>query len=157
MANWIFDPSHYSKQDYSIIPAGDHRVRIADVVERTFNSGNAGFEITLMVNGYNSKLWFYLVLDQSNPQMTNQRLGEFFDSFAIHNTALGNGRQWIGATGAVRVKHEEYNGKQQAKVAFCIARDRQDKLEPWKNNAAPAQPQVTMPFGSSRSDLPFEM
>ena len=158
MANWIFDPTHYSKQDYSIIPTGDHRVRIADVVERTFNSGNTGFEITLSVNGYNSKLWFYLVLDQSNPQQTNQRIGEFFDSFGITNTALGNGRQWIGSTGAVRVKHEEYNGKQQAKVAFCIARNRQDKLEPWKTNAtAPAQAQVTMPFGSSQSDLPFEM
>lgn len=156
MANWNFDPSQYSEQDFAIIPAGDHRVRITDVVEKVFNSGNNGFEITMEVNGYNSKLWFYLVLNQSNPQQTNQRLGEFFNSFGITNTSLGTGKQWIGAVGAVRVKHEEYNGNTSAKVAYCIARGRQDKLAPWKNNnAAPATAAPSMGFNAS--DLPFDM
>ena len=155
MANWNFDPSQYNERDFAIIPAGDHRVRISEVVEKTFNSGTNGFVITLDVNGHNSKLWFYLVLDQRNPQQTNQRIGEFFNSFGISNTMLGSGKQWVGAVGAVRVKHEEYNGSQQAKVAYCIARSRQDKLAPWQGNANTSSAAPNMRFNAN--DLPFGM
>jgi hypothetical protein len=70
---------------------------------------------------------------------------------------MGNGKQWIGMVGAVRVKHDEYNGKKSAKVAYCLNRKNQDKLEPWKNvigNVTQAAPisQVEIP-----ADLPFEM
>ena len=73
---------------------------------------------------------------------------------------MGTGKQWIGSVGAVRVKHEQYNGENQAKVAYCISRDRQEKLAPWKNTgtqtqaapAAQAQAQVDIP-----TDLPFVM
>lgn len=156
MANWTFDPSQYQERKFETIPVGDYRARIAEVTERTFKSGNTGYEITLSINGYNSKMWFYLVLDPSNVAQTNQRIGEFFDSFGITGTAMGSGKQWIGAVGAVRVKHEAYNGENQAKVAYCIARDKQDKLAPWKQNGTQTQAvpvaQVEIP-----SDLPFEM
>ena len=157
MANWNFDATQYKEQDFQIIPAGDHRVRIDDVIEKKFSSGNEGYEITLSVNGYNSKLWFYLVLDASNVERTNQRIGEFFNSFGITNTAMGTGKQWIGAVGAVRVKHEEYNGTIGAKVAYCIGKSRQDKLAPWKNSntaTAPA-PAAAPPVQVPDSDLPF--
>lgn len=158
MANWTFDPSQYSEKNFSIIPAGDYRARIADVVEKTFKSGNLGYEITLDINGHNSKVWFYLVLDPSNPQQTNQRIGDFFNSFGITNPAMGTGKQWIGSVGAVRIKHEEYNGENSAKVAYCIARSRQDKLPAWVQNnggatatATPVTPNVEIP-----EQLPFE-
>jgi hypothetical protein len=157
MANWNFDATQYKEQDFSIIPVGDHRVRIEDVIEKKFNSGNEGYEITLSVNGYNSKLWFYLVLDASNTERTNQRIGEFFNSFGITNTAMGTGKQWIGAVGAVRVKHEEYNGNMSAKVGYCIAKNRQDKLAPWKNaDAAPAPGNSFSEPSIPTADLPFE-
>jgi hypothetical protein len=155
MAQWNFDPAMYQEKNFETIPVGDYRVRIEDVVEKTFKSGNEGYEITLAVNGYSSRLWMYLVLDKSNPARTNQSLGDFFKSFGITNYSTGTGKQWIGSVGAVRVKHEQYNGENQAKVAYCISRDRQDKLAPWKNGtqAAPAaQAQVSIP-----DDLPFEM
>ena len=151
MATWNFDPSMYEEQDFQIIPVGDHRVRIFDVAERTFNSGNEGYEITLSVNGHNSKLWFYLVLDRNDPKKTNQRIGDFFNSFGIVDHSLGNGRQWIGKVGAVRVKHEEYNGNMSAKVAYVINRKKQDKLEPWKDMGAAPAPAVTV----NMSELPF--
>ena len=151
MATWNFDPSMYEEQDFQIVPVGDHRVRIFDVAERTFNSGNEGYEITLSVNGYNSKLWFYLVLDRNDPKKTNQRIGDFFNSFGIVDHNLGNGRQWIGKVGAVRVKHEEYNGNMTAKVAYVINRKKQDKLEPWKEMGAAAAPAVAV----NMSELPF--
>lgn len=156
MANWSFDPSQYSEKNFEIIPQGDYRARIADVVERKFSTGNEGYEITLDINGYNSKLWFYLVLDKSNVAQTNQRIGDFFNSFGITNPAMGTGKQWIGAVGAVRVKHEAYNGDNRAKVAYCINRARQDKLPAWKNNTAGTTP-TAAPAGQVElpDDLPF--
>ena len=153
---WNYDASSYKENDYSVIPEGDHRVRIADVQERTFKSGNEGFEITLDVSGHNSKLWYYLVINPANPEQTNQRLGTFFNSFGITNTQLGNGQQWIGKSGAVRVKHEEYNGNQNAKVHFFINKSKQDSLPPWKGNTTTAQPQPQVEFTQvNPDDLPF--
>jgi hypothetical protein len=144
--SWVYDPSQYQEKNFAIIPVGDYRARVADVVEKTFSSGNPGYEITLDISGHNSKLWFYLVLDASNPQQTNQRIGDFFNSFGITNPAMGTGKQWIGSVGAVRVKHDTYNGDTKPKVAYCIAKNRQDKLPAWQNptggaapTAAPAQ------------------
>lgn len=157
MANWTFDPSQYSEKNFEIIPVGDYRARISDVVEKTFSTGNQGYEITLDINGYNSKMWFFLVLDPSNVAQTNQRIGDFFNSFGITNPAMGTGKQWIGSVGAVRVKHELYNGENRAKVAYCIARNRQEKLPAWKNTAGVATPTVAPSEETVEipSDLPF--
>lgn len=135
---WNYDPNAYKEQDYSIVPEGDHRVRINSVSERTFSSGNEGFEIVLDVSGHNSKLWYYLVINPSNPEQTNQRLGSFFNSFGITNTNLAAYTQWVGKVGAAKVVHEDYNGKTGAKVRFFLNKSKQDTLPPWKGNAAPA-------------------
>ena len=156
MANWTYDPSQYEEKNFEIIPVGDYRARINDVVEKTFSSGSQGYEITLDINGYSSKMWFYLVLNADNPAQTNQRIGDFFNSFGITNTALGTGKQWIGAVGAVRVKHEPYNGENRAKVAYCINRSRQDSLPEWKNLSG-TTPQASAPMQTVEipDDLPF--
>ena len=155
MANWTFDPTQYEEQDFSIIPAGDHRVRIEDVVERTFNSGNEGYEITLAVNGYSSKLWFYLVLNKADTKQTNQNLGAFFECFGIGSSHLGNGQQWVGKVGGVRVKHEEYNGSMSAKVHYLLNKAKQEELPPWQGNTASAQPQAQGYVEVNPDDLPF--
>ena len=155
MATWNFDPSMYEEQDFQIIPVGDHRVRIFDVAERTFNSGNEGYEITLAVNGYNSKLWYYLVLDRNDPKKTNQRIGDFFNSFGIADRSMGTGKQWVGKAGAVRVKHEEYNGNMSAKVAYVINRKNQDKLPPAKFSGVAAAPAPIVPVSVAPDELPF--
>lgn len=155
--SWNYDPSQYEEKSFEIIPVGDYRARISDVVEKTFNSGNQGFEITLDINGYNSKMWFYLVLDPQNPGQTNQRLGDFFNSFGITNPALGTGKQWIGSMGAVRVKHEEYKGDTRAKVAYVLNKSRQDKLEPWKNTAGAVQNAAPVAQVEIPADLPFDV
>ncbi len=164
MANWTFDPSQYSEKSFELIPVGDYRARIEDVVERSaanknaFSSGNEGYEITMAINGYSSRMWFYLVLDHSNPARTNQSIGDFFNSFGITGTSMGTGKQWIGSVGAVRVKHEAYKGEDRAKIAYCISRDRQDKLPAWKGQA---QTPTATPTPTSQveipSDLPFDM
>ena len=134
MANWTFDSNDYTAREFALIPEGDHRVRITKVVEKIFNSGKEGFEITLDVNGHNSKLWYYLVLDPMDRQKTNQRLGMFFDSFAISDYNLSNYDSWVGRDGAVRVKHGGYMGTITAQVAFCLGRKQQDRLPRWQND-----------------------
>lgn len=156
MANWTFDPSQYKEAAFELIPVGDYRARISDVVEKKFSSGNEGYEITLEINGYKSKMWFYLVLDPADPAKTNQRIGDFFNSFGITSPAMGTGKQWVGLVGAVRVKHEEYKGNNTAKVAYCINRKRQETLEPWKNGATTAAaPIAVTETVEIPDDLPF--
>ena len=150
--NWTFDAQDYSANDFAPIPAGDHRVRIADVVEKTFKSGNSGMEVTLEVSGHNSKLWHYVVLDPSDRQKTNQRIGGFFDSFGITDPDLSHYRNWIGKVGAVKVRHEDYNGNTSAKVAFCLSKKNQEKLPEAKfgnNTTFTAVPVI------EDSELPF--
>ena len=155
MANWTFDVTHYEEQNFQPIPAGDHRVRISDVVEKVSKNGNDMFEITLEVSGYSSRLWYYLVLDRTDVKKTNQRIGEFFNSFGITDNNLGNGKQWIGKVGAVRVKHEEYAGNMSAKVAFVINRKNQDKLPPAKFSGSAAPTAGFQATTVSAEDLPF--
>ena len=155
---WIFNPNEYEAKEFSIIPAGDHRVRISEVEGKTFKSGNNGFEITLEVSGHGGSLWFYLVLDPTDTKKTNQRIGTFFESFGITDPDLSHYRNWIGKVGGVRVKHEEYNGSQSAKVAFCLNRKNQDKLPAANFNttvaAAPSSANME-PINLGDDDLPF--
>ena len=157
MMAWIFNPNEYEAKEFTIIPAGDHRARITDVAQKTFKSGNSGFEITLEVSGHGGSLWFYLVLDPADTKKTNQRIGTFFESFGITDPDLSHYRGWIGKVGGVRVKHEEYNGSQTAKVAFCLNRKNQDKLPEAKFNTgistAPANNAPLVEVGED--DLPF--
>ena len=128
MANWNYNPNEYKARNFEPIPEGDYRVRISNVQEKVFSTGNEGFEITLDVPGHAGKLWYYLTLDPKDPLKTNQRIGMFFDSFAIHDFDLNHFEDWIGYDGAVRVKHNLYNGNISANVAFCLSRSQQKKF-----------------------------
>ena len=129
---WIFNPNEYEEKSFAPIPAGEHRVRIEDVVYKTFKSGNKGYEITLEVSGFKGKLWYYLVLREDDTKTTNQNIGDFFNSFGITDWNMEHYRNWIGKVGAVRVKHEDYNGAATAKVSRCISWEDQEKLSPAK-------------------------
>lgn len=162
MATWTYNPNEYTARNFEIIPEGDHRVRISNVQEKVFSTGNEGFEITLDVPGHAGKLWYYLVLDHRDPMKTNQRIGMFFDSFAIHDFDLNHYADWIGYDGAVRVKHNLYNGNTSASVIFCLSRSQQKKFPDFCGYSSVkqvnSQPQHTPPadgkprfngFGSS--------
>ena len=158
---WTYNPNEYEEQSFSIIPAGDHRVRINDVISKRSKAGNEMYEITLDVSGYGSKLWFYLVIDPTDSKKTNQRIGSFFDSFGITDYNLANYPRWKGKVGAVRVIHEEYNGENQAKVRFCLSRKNQDKLPPAKfgstATASAAPVSGFAPITAADDELPFDV
>lgn len=153
MASWIFNPSDFEEKSYEIIPEGDVRARIEDVVEKTFRSGNSGMEITLSVSGFRSKVWYYLVFDHSDTKKTNQKIGSFFESFGIVDPDLSHYRNWIGKMGGVRIRHEDFNNSVSAKVAFCLSKKNQEKLPAWKETGS-AAPSPAAPV-IEHEELPF--
>jgi hypothetical protein len=138
MINWTYKSEDFKLNENmnDLIPEGDHRVVVSRVMVKTYNSGNDGFEIMLDVSGHNGKLWHRIIMDPTNPEKTNHHLGKFFESFGITNYDLNCYKDWVGKDGAVRVKHDSYNGSMSSKVLFCITRAYQAKLPKWREPMA---------------------
>ena len=135
--SWNYNSADYEENNFAPIPAGDHRVRIAKVEEKTSRTGNAMLEIVLDVSGYSSSLWYYLVFMSDNPKMTNQKLGQVFDSFGIQPGNM-NTASWVGKVGGARTKIEKYNGEDSAKISYFLSRAKVEKLPEWKETAGKA-------------------
>ena len=130
MINWNFNSSDYEEQNFKPIPVGDHRVRIASAEEQTSSKGNQMIKLVLEVSGHNATIWHYIVFMPENEKLTNQKLGELFNSFGIQQGNF-NLQSWIGKVGAAKVKHELYDGETQPKISYFINKERQDKLPAW--------------------------
>ena len=130
MINWNFNANDYEEQSFKPIPAGDHRVRIESAEEQVSKTGKEMIKLVLEVSGYNSTIWHFMVFLSDNQKLTNQKLGEIFNSFGIQPGNL-NLKTWVGKVGAARIKHEDYNGEPTAKIAYFIGKEKQDKLAPW--------------------------
>lgn len=135
--SWNYNADDYKENDFAPIPVGDHRVRIANVEEKKSQNGNDMLVLTLDVSGHSGSLWFYLVFMPNNPQITNQRIGQIFDSFGIQPGNM-NFSSWIGKVGGARVKHEQYNGETSAKVNYFLSRSKVEALPAWQESAGKA-------------------
>ena len=155
MVNWNFNAADYVEPSFKPIPIGDHRVRIASAEEQTSSSGKQMIKLVLEVSGYSSTIWHFLVFLPENQKLTNQKLGELWNSFGIPQGNF-NLQQWVGKVGAAKVKHEDYNGESNAKIAYFINKDRQDKLPAWQE---PNKANVSGGFEAiptpTDDDLPF--
>lgn len=154
MISWNFNATDYEEQSFKPIPVGDHRMRISSAEEQTSESGKQMIKLVLEVSGYNSTIWHFLVFLPDNVKLTNQKLGELWNSFGIPQGNF-NLQSWIGKVGAAKVKHEEYNGNTNPKIAYFINKDRQDKLPAWqepnKSNSGSGFEEIPTPT----DDLPF--
>ena len=153
MVNWNFNASDYEEQGFKPIPVGDHRVRIASAEEQISNSGRQMIKLVLEVSGYHSTIWHFIVFMNENQKLTNQKLGELWNSFGIPQGNF-NLNTWVGKVGAAKVKHEEYKGETTAKIAYFISKERQDKLPAWKEPNGGS----SLGFGETPvvlDDLPF--
>ncbi len=154
MVNWNFNAADYEEQSFKPIPIGDHRVRIASAEEQTSSSGRQMIKLVLDVSGYSSTIWHFIVFMPENQKLTNQKLGELWNSFGIQQGNF-NLSGWVGKVGAAKVKHEDYNGEPNAKIAYFISKDRQGKLPAWQepNNAGSSAGATD--FTPVDGDLPF--
>ena len=144
MINWTYKKEDFKVGETNLIPEGDHRVVVNKVTLKTYRSGNDGFEITLDVSGYPNKLWHRIILDPTDPEKTNRHLGKFFESFGITDYDLNRFESWVGKDGAVRVKHDTYDGSAVAKVLFCITRAYQGKLPAWGQPSGSPKPKTVL-------------
>ena len=155
MLNWKYDPNSYSANSYQLIPPGKYRVRIEDAEEQTSkNSGKPMIKMTIKVSGYNSKIWNYVVLDDSSEETkvrTNNNLGRIFDSFNIPAGDM-NLMDWKGKVGAAEIKHEaDQQGIMRAKVSWFIRRKEQDTLPAWQEQPGA---KINSEMVDFNSDLP---
>lgn len=144
MIDWKFESSEYEENSFKPIPVGEHRVRIASAEEQTSSKGNPMIKLVLQVSGYNSTIWHFIVFMPSNTKLTNQKLGELWNSFDIPQGDF-NLNTWVGKVGAAKVKHEDYEGEPQPKIAYFIAKNRQDALPAWvePSNGGVIKPALT--------------
>lgn len=146
-----------STSERTVIPEGEHRIRIKSADKAVSKSGNDMLKLTFEVSGYNSLLFHYIVFMPDRPEITNRMLTQFFDSFKDIPEGEFDTSKWIGKVGAAKVKHEEYNGNKSAKIHYFIRANKQNELPAWReptNNTAStgnAEMFVTPPT----EDLPF--
>ena len=152
MINWNFNSNDYTEQSFKPIPVGDHRVRITSAEEQTSSSGRQMIKLVLDVSGYSSTIWHYIVFMPDNQKLTNQKLGELWNSFDIQQGNF-NLNSWVGKVGAAKVKHETYNNEPSAKIAYFINKDRQDKLPAWQE---PNSAKAGGTFVEVNSNIPWE-
>ena len=141
-----YNQDDFSENNYAPIPEGRYRVRIENAEEAfSHNDGKQMIKLTLAVSGYSSKLWGYVIIDQSSPEAvkkTNQALGTVFNSFNISHGDLDLDH-WIGRVGGVKVTHKVGNdGETRANVSYFLYRKEVDKLPAWRNpDGSAASPQ----------------
>ena len=158
MLNWHYNPANYNAEGYQLIPPGTYRVRIEDAEEKESKTGKQMVKMTLKVSGYNTKIWNYVVLDDTSPEAiarTDNSLGRIWDSFNIPEGNL-NLQDWKGKVGAVEIKNELDNKQvMRASVRWFIRRKEQDSLPAWQEHpAAKINPEMA-DFGGGDSYVPF--
>ena len=153
--NWNYNPDDYTPNTSGILAEGDYRVCISSAMPTVAKNGTHGLEITLDVNGHTNNLRHYIWFNPSEVQLTNRKLGQFFNSFDIGPSERNSCAPWIDKKGAVHVIHSEYKGRTIAKVAYCIERDKQDKLPEWQEDepVEETKPTVVEPTVAPRRSL----
>lgn len=126
---WKFERT---ESQFPQIPEGKYRCIITNA-EMTVsrNSGNDMMKLELAINGYDQKLWNYIVFLDDRPEITNRMLTQFFDAFQIEEGNF-DVRSYIGKAGGVKIKHETYNGEDRARVQYFLSRKQTDELPAWK-------------------------
>lgn len=145
--------------EFQIIPEGEHRIRIKGADKQVSKIGNDMLKLTFEVSGYSSLLYHYIVFMPDRPEITNRMLTQFFDSFKDIPEGEFDTNKWIGKVGACKVKHEEYNGKQSAKIHYFINANKQGSLPAWKeptNNTTASTSNTTGGYADiAIEDMPF--
>lgn len=130
MPTWDYDANQYSKEDFTLIPEGEYRVKIAEANNKQSSTMKDMIVLKLSVEGFSSHVFYNLVLDPEKPQMVNQNIGRILDSFRLPDPGKGELPYWTwqGAYGAARIKHGEYKGNRKAEIGSFLTQEKQAEL-----------------------------
>lgn len=123
------------ERKFDIVPEGDHRIRIKAADKAVSKKGNDMLTLQFTVSGSGLTLFHYITFLDDKPEITNRNLTQFFDAFPGIEDGDFNMANWIGKVGACHVKHEDYNGNDQAKISYFLTGKRAEELPPWKEPA----------------------
>ena len=124
----------------------DYRFAIKAIEEKRSKSGYDMLVVTLAPNAIDVTINHYLVKNEN----WDRNMTKFADAFGIGENE-GNPMTWIGATGAARVKEDDYG----IKVAWFLSKEQADKLPPWVG-PMPERQTVTQGFAEVEDhELPF--
>ena len=119
MSHW----DDYKREERQRLEAGDYRVEIVSVEEKTSKAGNPMLVIGIRPNGSNITINHYIVKNE----YFNRNMTDFFDSFNIDEGDFTL-PTWIGAVGAAKLKEDEQG---YMKVAWFINKSKAEKLPVW--------------------------
>lgn len=127
--------------EYTPLPAGKHRVRVAKVEAAVSKAGNKKYKFTFDVSGTNKKLFYdFTFVNDVQKKINNLNNCFGLDSGTEYDSDVAP-TFLIGKIGGVEVEHEEYEGKTNAKVKWPLWRSDVDKLPAWSESES--QPQAT--------------
>ena len=115
-----------------VIPAGKYRVRIKNVEKKVSKNGNDMLSFQFDVSGQPQYLFYNLVFLKDRPEITNRNLTQLFDSFKDIKAGDFTLANWVGKVGACTIKHEEWNGEEQARVGYFISAEKQGDIPAWQ-------------------------
>lgn len=118
------------KRETNIIAEGNYRMRIEEAEKTLSKAGNDMIKLTLSVSGQNRKVWNYIVFMDDNPEITNAKLTQLYDSFDIPEGTFDL-PTWVGKVGAGSIKHDDYMGEKTERVTYFIKKEKQGDLPPW--------------------------
>lgn len=104
--SWLDKPNTYKKYGFIEIPEGNHRVQICKASVKKYKYDKRCYELALKISGHHTKLWYHLWYNPLEPDRTNRRFYDFFNSFEIDDFELANYKSWVGKQGAIKVIHD---------------------------------------------------
>lgn len=138
------NPNDYTRLGMLAIPRNWHRVKITNVIKKSYGRDVIAYEITFKVSNCHGLLWYNLTLDPKDRLKSNRRLGSFFESFKITDTDLSHYKSWIGHLGVVEVKHtvDPETKLLRAFVYYCVPCYKSYYLPPFKDITKPITDQL---------------
>ena len=119
-----YRPEAYDPQDsFETPPPGKYTAYVEEAAWGESKAGNRMIKITLSLSGGNYGRVFHQFVDNSYIQ---KYLDQFLESFGINPNSYNDLKGWVGKSGLVQIKNEEYEGKTRPKVHYFHMRKNQN-------------------------------